>query len=545
MYNSQWIEKYEKALERKKVIILYGNIYDYYYYDNQLISLDKLIYQNRIKRTFFTVSDLPDDDGNREYSAINTIKDLQNLEDNHFGIIYIKNINLLFGDDKDKPIHYFNEWIRSNEADRNTKLIIVCKTLSEDEIPRGIYCENENVEIIHINYPEQEIREEYIKSIILEEVENDFDRIRAYTKLTDKRTLKEIKSIFEKAASDNKSLTKYEPNAIINYYDFGEERSMWSQLSDEEVLTIGAKLKERVIGQDHAVGFVSKILVRAKLGLNSVHQTGVSNRPTGIFFFVGPSGVGKTELAKAITQRVFGTEDAFKRFDMSEYKEETSINKLIGSAPGYIGYEHGGQLVNWVRENPFTLILFDEVEKAHRSIWDIFLQILEDGRLTDNRGQTAYFKESILVFTSNIGNKEVLRNKNLNTNEDLHNVYYNAVRNYFINDLERVEILNRIGDNIIPFNRIDDENIYAQIIESKLDIVTKNILKQLDCKVSFDRKAVDWFVKEIKKTSKEFGARSVLHIIETNFTNDFALKYMKHRKARYTVTASEKGLIIE
>ena len=163
------------------------------------------------------------------------------------------------------------------------------------------------------------------------------------------------------------------------------------------------RVPARVVGQPQAVTKTLDILKRAVLGLSGAQAARASSRPRGVLFFAGPTGVGKTELAKAITSLVFGNEDAYLRFDMSEFSAEHAGDRLIGSPPGYVGFEAGGELTNAVRQDPFRVILFDEIEKAHPRILDKFLQILEDGRLTDGRGNTAFFSESILVFTSNLG----------------------------------------------------------------------------------------------------------------------------------------------
>ena len=183
---------------------------------------------------------------------------------------------------------------------------------------------------------------------------------------------------------------------------------------------------------------------------------------TIILFFVGPTGVGKTELSKALAKFLFGDEQACIRFDMSEYAQENSDQKLIGAPPGYVGYEEGGQLTNAVREKPFSIILFDEIEKAAKPnprILDIFLQILEDGRLTDSKGETVYFSESVIIFTSNLGASEV---SSSGSNEEVAEEFIKIVKNYFDNEIKRPEILGRIGyNNIVPFNFIKDKEFSA------------------------------------------------------------------------------------
>jgi ATP-dependent Clp protease ATP-binding subunit ClpA len=187
---------------------------------------------------------------------------------------------------------------------------------------------------------------------------------------------------------------------------------------------------------------------------------------------VGPTGVGKTELAKALAKGIFGDEDSCIRFDMSEFSQEQSDQRLIGAPPGYVGHEQGGELTNAVTERPFSVLLFDEIEKANQKILDKFLQILEDGRLTDSKGDTASFAETIIIFTSNIGASDVnpkdasgcYRNS-----EQVKSEFITKVKEHFKNELKRPELLNRIGDNIVPFNFITEDDFLLAIAESKIN----------------------------------------------------------------------------
>src|SRR5262249_17927171 len=220
------------------------------------------------------------------------------------------------------------------------------------------------------------------------------------------------------------------------------------------------RVPDRVVGQPQAVTKTLDILKRAVLGLSGAQAARASSRPRGVLFFAGPTGVGKTELAKAITSLVFGSGDAYIRFDMSEFSSEHAGDRLIGSPPGYVGFEAGGELTNAIRQDPFRVILFDEIEKAHPRILDKFLQILEDGRLTDGRGNTAFFSESVLVFTSNLGTRHVQPPEPGNPGmpyEDLEAEVRRAVTEHFTTELNRPELLNRFGDNIVIFDFIDKE----------------------------------------------------------------------------------------
>jgi len=443
-------------------------------------------------------------------------------------VFYIKNSSLFFCDNVGShvscvphSVHLLKEFLNNNDND--FLLIIVAEKL--EFFPTALYTDNPDVEIIHIEMPDMDIREEFLRTFELKpEVLNQ------YIKITNNRSLKEIQKIFDIADNENLDLDK--PKEVISYYDFGEKESPWTKLKDDDIRKIDVTLKKRVFGQDEAIDYAKKILIRAKLGLSTAHQHGYSTRPIGIFFFVGPTGVGKTELAKAITEAVFGDENKFKRFDMSEYKEETSINKLIGTSPGYVGFEQGGELTNWMRENPFSVLLFDEIEKGNPLIWDTFLQILEDGRLTDNKGKTVYFNESIIIFTSNIGNQEAREKGN---NDEMKIIYKNAVKEYFSSKLGRVEILNRIGNNIIVFNSIENKDIYRDIVKSRLNLVIKNIEEKLSCRVKFKNKeteldVISFIVKKLTNSNEKFGGRAVINFLETYFINEFGSFYMESRK---------------
>jgi energy-coupling factor transporter ATP-binding protein EcfA2 len=249
----------------------------------------------------------------------------------------------------------------------------------------------------------------------------------------------------------------------------------------EKIRNAHAFIEERVKGQRPAVVKTLDILKRSVMGLTGAHTRSGGSRPRGVLFFAGPTGVGKTELAKTLTQLVFGDERAYLRFDMSEFAEEHSSARLLGAPPGYIGFDAGGELTNAVREKPFSVVLFDEIEKAHPRILDKFLQILEDGRLTDGRGDTAYFSETILVFTSNLGiyvdDGHGKRIQNVQPGDDYESVekrVREAIGNYFKYHLSRPEILNRIGDNIVVFNFIT-----ADVAERIFDGMLRNVARRM------------------------------------------------------------------
>jgi hypothetical protein len=277
------------------------------------------------------------------------------------------------------------------------------------------------------------------------------------------------------------------------------------------------RVPARVVGQPQAVTKTLDILKRAVLGLSGAQAARASSRPRGVLFFAGPTGVGKTELAKAITSLVFGNEDAYLRFDMSEFAAEHAGDRLIGSPPGYVGFEAGGELTNAVRQDPFRVILFDEIEKAHPRILDKFLQILEDGRLTDGRGNTAFFSESILVFTSNLGSRGVRPGM---VYEQVEGHIRDAVTEHFTTALNRPELLNRFGDNIVIFDFIGPEAA-NRIFDLQLTNICRRVSDEHHMKLRLSDEVTAslraWCTSELEK-----GGRGIGMALESYFINPLA-----------------------
>ncbi len=291
-----------------------------------------------------------------------------------------------------------------------------------------------------------------------------------------------------------------------------------TQTENEKLKNLEENLHKRVIGQNEAVEAVSKAIRRGRVGLKD------PNRPTGSFLFLGPTGVGKTELAKALSEAMFGNESAMIRIDMSEFMESHSVAKLIGSPPGYVGYDEGGQLTEKVRRKPYCVILFDEVEKAHPDVMNMLLQILEDGRLTDSQGRTVNFKNTIIIMTSNVGARLITDKNKLgfagNNKEENKKQEYEDTKKEVMAELKkqfRPELINRI-DDIIVFHKLDDEDI-KKIIDIMLSQVTKRMEEQnikLEIEDSVKKKIAE------KGVDKAYGARPLRRAIQNMLEDKIA-----------------------
>ena len=275
---------------------------------------------------------------------------------------------------------------------------------------------------------------------------------------------------------------------------------------ETQLKNLSTDLKNNVIGQNKAVETVARAIRRNRVGFNK------SGRPIGSFLFVGPTGVGKTELAKQLAKQIFGTEDAMIRFDMSEYMEQYSVSKLIGSAPGYVGYEEAGQLTERVRHNPYSLILFDEIEKAHPDVLHLFLQILDDGRLTDSQGRTVSFKDTIIIMTSNAGQGIKEANVGFAAENSHQEQFKNALGQYF-----KPEFLNRL-DDIVEFNSLDKKDL-IKIVDLML-ANTNNMVKDQGLHIEVTPEAKELLVE--KGYDPSMGARPLRRTIQEEIEDKVA-----------------------
>ena len=298
----------------------------------------------------------------------------------------------------------------------------------------------------------------------------------------------------------------------------------------KRLLNLESELRKRVVGQDRAVELVSDAIRRSRAGI------GDQNRPIGSFLFLGPTGVGKTELAKSLAEALFDDERSMVRIDMSEYMEAHSVARLIGSPPGYIGFDKGGQLTEAVRRRPYSIVLLDEIEKAHQDIFNVLLQVLDDGRLTDGQGRTVNFTNTIIIMTSNVGSEKIIESKEIN--KDLEQKLLDDLRHYF-----RPEFINRI-DDIIVFNKISKGNMKL-IVDTQLQKLVDELKATKNITLEITDNAKNALMDQGFDTN--FGARPLKRLIQKEILNKLAKELIKgdiKEQSKVTVDYKDNTFVV-
>lgn len=417
--------------------------------------------------------------------------------------------------------------IRPDGSSINTVVTISDRAAS---LPVWFYQGNPGHRVIAIPSPDRAVREEFVDYAFGSDDDCVTDKAREkFIDTTDSMKLLELDEIRRLFLSDHLRSVDDDPSEVlgnlVEMYKYGIRENRWEEVSQklkEDPLEI---LKRRVMGQDRALERIVAVLKRSVMGLSGMQHSSVG-KPKGVLFLAGPTGTGKTEVVKAVTELLFGDERSYKRFDMSEYSAENADQKLFGAPPGYVGYDQGGQLTNAVRENPFTVLLFDEIEKAHPSIMDKFLQILEDGRMTDGQGNTVYFGETLIFFTSNAGVSEEVRDISGHvverraviqpgeSYEDMERKVLGALSICF-----KPEVLGRIGDNVVVFDYIS-EAAAKLIARSQIERINRGIQSKFGVDVTVDEAALELLFKRARQPKViEKGGRGIGNLVESEYLN--------------------------
>ena len=411
--------------------------------------------------------------------------------------------------------------------DFNTLIMIVEKF---NDLPAWFFYNNPNVRTISIPDPDKELRTIFIDKEYLEFRENPAlekvrDKFIDITEGLKHRELKELRNLYQRLIAKNPETELLD---AVSIYKYGIIENMWHSIDKEKIAGLEDLLKQRVMGQDEAVSKTVNIVKRAVSGLSGLQHSSGQNKPRGVLFFAGPTGTGKTELTKALSEQLFGDENNCIRFDMSEFSESHAAQKLFGAPPGYVGYEAGGQLTNAIKERPFSILLFDEIEKAHPSIMDKFLQILEDGRMTDGQGNTVYFSETLIIFTSNLGITRQYTDSSgreyreqlvtpAETYEEIKPKVLSAIKDHF-----KPEVLNRIGNNVIVYDFIRPEAAKA-IVRGQVKKINARILKQNKITVNVTDSFLELFYELASRDEVlEMGGRGIGNLMEEQFINPLA-----------------------
>ena len=349
----------------------------------------------------------------------------------------------------------------------------------------------------------------------------DFEKAAEVKKAQDslRISLKAAKQAWENGNDNEPIVTKDDVAEVVSRWTGIPVQSMKEEES-QRLLRLEETLHKRVVGQDEAVKAISKAVRRGRVGLKD------PNRPIGSFLFLGPTGVGKTELSKALAEALFGDENAMVRIDMSEYMEKHSVSRMVGSPPGYVGYEEGGQLSEKVRRNPYSVVLFDEIEKASPEVFNVLLQVLDDGHITDGQGRKVDFKNTVIIMTSNAGARSIAAPKRLGfTSVETAEQSYEHMKKGVLDEIKNIfkpEFLNRI-DDIIVFHPLEKEDI-IEIVKLMTDVLAKRVKENMDITISFTEKAIEKIAEE--GYDKAYGARPLRRAIQSKIEDAFAEAYL-------------------
>ena len=416
--------------------------------------------------------------------------------------------------------------VRPNAEGRPFFNTLIWVVEREGDLPDWLLIDNPMIRHIPVAKPDHIARRAIAPSLLASMPGGDAltpelhnEALESFVDETEGLLLRDMMAITQLANTE--SVKAREIGEAVRRYKVGVTEDPWAKIDRSKIRAGDDFIRRRIKGQNHAVTHILDIVKRAITGVGASKRGG---RPRGVVFLAGPTGVGKTELAKTITELLFGDESAYIRFDMSEFSAEHADQRLIGAPPGYVGYDAGGELTNAIRERPFSVVLFDEIEKAHPRILDKFLQVLDDGVLTSGRGDRVYFTEAFIVFTSNLGIYGVdsvtgERGPNVTSEDDFKTVetrVLDEIDRYFKLNLNRPEILNRIGENIIVFDFIRGP-IAAEIFESMLDAVIRDVAGTgIEISIAENAKEA---LQALCTSDLSNGGRGIRNQLEAHFIN--------------------------
>lgn len=561
MVVSQWKERLEHVRLLARMIVLEGNVSDMFIQENgleagRLVELDQYLYQylvdagyhavvffNRIDsfynpydrtgemlKLFYKEAEIVNDNEkpdliqamsairvamkNEEHSiavVINMAGQLMSSPE-HLGdqeIEYLTTLFLAAKEAAEAPISSVQGW---------TSNLLIMVTNKVHELPTWFYRYAPFVRSVEIELPDERLRKSLFQTHAnyyqdWNQLEED-DREKLLLRLlqrTEGMSCMELDGILTAA----EGLPVHSIEEQIYSYRHGKKENPWMEINGERVKKIAEALSSEVLGQEKAVASVWDVIIRATTGLAGIqHSSGT--RPRGVLLFAGPTGVGKTEMAKVMAREIFGTEEAMLRFDMSEYSQSHSDQRLLGAPPGYVGYDAGGELTNAVKSKPFSILLFDEIEKANPTILDKFLQILDDGRMTDSRGETVYFTECLIVFTSNIGMNPGIADED-HAEQDLSYVELERKVRQALRENWRPEFINRIGQNVIVFDYIREKEAEA-ILQKQLDKICALIESQKNIRITWIQDSL--FYQKLRAycmRNLQYGGRGIGNAVEYYF----------------------------
>lgn len=410
------------------------------------------------------------------------------------------------------------------------------------DLPAWFYLNNPMIRTVNIPQPDREIRRHFIM--------NNFSKMYGSTEIKDTKEREALidqfsgitEGINNSGLFDLRSIMEREKIPLrkmrdgVNLLKYGVQENPWdNDHLKRRIHHMAIDLEKRVKGQEEPIQEVTDIITRAIYGMSGLTHSNSRVKPRGIMFFAGPTGTGKTELAKAIAEWIFGTEEAIIRFDMTEFQASQTDQRLLGAPPGYVGYEAGGELTSAVRAKPFSVLLFDEIEKANITILDKFLQILEDGRMTDGRGETVYFSDTIIIFTSNLGMTKkdekgetiIQAGKFKDNYPGYKKQILDVITDEFKDRIQRPELLNRMGENVIVFKHIY-EDVAKRIADRQIERIIERIREDLKIHIKLEKSAKETLYGLLSLV-QEKGGRGVSNIMEKHLVNPLARVIAKNK----------------